>query len=329
MPSLQVSQPSPSLFRARVIRAGLGSCLIVGLLVGLVAPAARAQTECTTDNENLRGPRRFSEYCASHLVIAESRCETHELDADQLKQRLRRWRGMSSFNRWRLTKVEPAGCVVEGNVVTTLTLVPPVSWSHHRVPYRVQIELNLEAASGNPVGGALTNGTKKNKRLASGVRRLVLRAEAHEDVRRFIERFSPSIAAIEFANGAEKLQVTYFAAPKDEYPANWRPNLVYSEAVVNGVTAYNLPRMDSLPVRREMLRFIESVSSSHPHCRPIQIKAHFISLPTEDEPQAGRWQISSALAGSGCPDKFAKVVTHDLTVVDWTPAEPKPAKTEK
>ncbi|MBW1873015.1 MAG: hypothetical protein JRJ19_13170, partial [Deltaproteobacteria bacterium] len=162
-----------------------------------------------------------------------------------------------------------------------------------------------------------------------GVRRLVLRAEAHEDVRRFIERFSPTNAAIEFANGAEKLQVTYFATPKDEYPANWRPNLMYSEAVANGVAAYLLPRMDSLPVRREMLRFIESVSSGHPHCRPIRIKASFISAPTDDQPQAGRWQISSAMAGSGCPDRYSKAVTHDLTVVDWTPAEPKPAKPEK
>jgi hypothetical protein len=248
---------------------------------------------------------------SSPAVAEETSCEPHQLQPADLKQRLRRWRGLAAFNRWRLTEVQPAACLVDGEVATTLQLVPPAAWSHHRVPYQVQIRVRVNGETGVPLAVQENN----YKRLASGVRRLVLRAEAHDTVRRFIERFNPAQAWIVSTNGPEKLKVVYRSATCPGCPADKHPELVFSEAAKAGVVAYQLPRMDSLPVRRELLRFVEALSKEHTHCIPAWIAARWRALPpTEEEEQVGQWEIEALVTGRGCPASFARVVNEDLTV---------------
>jgi hypothetical protein len=246
-------------------------------------------------------------------------CERHQLKAGDVKQRLRRWYGLGAFNRWRLKEVSLNECVEAGSVGAELSLAPPDGWSLHRVPYRVRVRLRLDAASGS----ALRAPGQDYRQLASAVRRLVLRAEEHEDVRRFLERFPPDRAEVAWANGPERLRVNYrsLRAPETERAVE----LSYSEAAEEGVVAYRLPRMDSLPVRRELLHFVEVLSQRHPRCRPSWIEARWRS-PQPDAEGSGRWTIKMDLEGPGCPEFLRGEVTPEWTVTDLDVAMPGPAE---
>jgi hypothetical protein len=243
------------------------------------------------------------------FVKAEPECDGHELKADDVKQQLRRWPGLGSFNRWRLKEVSLDKCLTEGAVSARLTLAPPESWSPHRVPYRLQIQLRLDAASGSP----LESSGNEYKQLASAVRRLVLRAEEHEDVCRFLERFPPQSAQLVSANGPGRLQVTYRSPPAEdgEKPVE----LAFSEAAEEGVVAYQLPRIDSLPVRRELLHFAETLSQRHPRCRPTWIDARWEAGQPGEE-NSGMWKIKMNLTGAGCPGFLRGEVTPELSVTN-------------
>jgi hypothetical protein len=236
-------------------------------------------------------------------------CEGHQLQADGIKQRLRRWSGLGSFNRWRLKAVSLDKCIEDGTVNAALALAPPDSWSRYRVPYRLQVRLRLEVASGSPLPAS----GQEYKNLATGVRRLVLRAEEHEDVRRFLERFPPQTAEVESADGPGHLSVTYRSA---RVPENGRAaELAFSEASEEGVVAYRLPRMDSLPVRRELLHFVEALSQRHPRCRPGWIEARWRDGKPGEE-NLSRWEIQMDLQGTGCPKFLRGEVTPEWVVTN-------------
>jgi hypothetical protein len=246
-------------------------------------------------------------------------CDGHELKAEDIKQQLRRWPGLGSFNRWRLKDVSLDKCLREGAVSARLTLAPPDSWSRHRVPYRVWIYLRLDAAS----GAALKSSGNDYKKLVSAVRRLVLRAEEHEDVRRFLERFPPDAAEVVSANGPGRLQVTYRSEPVVD--GGKKVELAFSEAAEEGIVAYRLPRMDSLPVRRELLHFVETLSQRHPRCRPSWVEARFKPGKPEVE-DSGRWEIKMNLVGKGCPRFLRGQVTPEWSVTDLDVGMPDPPK---
>lgn len=246
-------------------------------------------------------------------------CDRHELKAEEVKQKLRRWSGLGAFNRWRLKEVSLDECVTEGAVGADLSLAPPDGWSHHRAPYRLRVCLRLDVASGSP----LRTSGQDYKRVATGVRRLVLRAEEHEDVRRFLERFPPDSAEVASANGPGRLQVTYRSAPVLD--SGRRVELSFSEASEEGVVAYHLPRMDSLPVRRELLHFVEVLSQRHPRCRPSWIEARWRDPQPEVEGSA-RWKIKMDLEGPGCPQFLRGEVTPELVVTNLDVGMPDSAK---
>jgi len=247
--------------------------------------------------------------CTAFADPPEEECDGHELKADDVKQKLRRWPGLGSFNRWRLKEVALEKCKNEGAVDARLTLAPPDSWSHNRVPYRVHIRLRLDAASGSPQQPS----GNEYKKLASAVRRLVLRAEEHEDVRRFLERFPPDSAEVVSANGPGRLQVIYLSGPDEASGKN--VELAFSEAAEEGVVAYRLPRIDSLPVRRELLHFAEALSQRHPRCRPTWVEARWKAGQPGEE-NSGRWKIMVNLAGAGCPGFLRGEVTPEWSVTN-------------
>jgi hypothetical protein len=261
----------------------------------------------------------------------EPECVPHQYKADEIKQKLRRWRGMAAFNRWRLIQAEPNPCIVDGTIDVLLVLAPPANWSKHRAPYRVSTKIKLDGSSGM----ALEGPEKGYKHLATGIRRLVQRAEAHEDVDRFLERYPPKQADITSANGTEKLKVTYLAAPGPGHSGKHTPSLVFSEAVEEGVAAYRLPRMDGLPTRRELLRFVEVMSGHHPRCLPTWIEARIENGKPKPQPELKpgpeavlelptRWNIQINLKGEGCPGFFHGAVTSDHSVEDIKVQIPEP-----
>jgi len=266
----------------------------------------------------LLGLPAFEVAQAQEEPAPEAECPEHGLDPAELKQRLRHYSGLAAFNRWKLAAVKPASCARDGNVSVELVLAPPKGWSHFRIPYRTTTRIEFDAVSKTP----LSIPNREFKKLVAGVHRLIVKAEAHEDVRSFIERFPPGESLISPTGGTNGLQVTYIAAG-NKFPSNRRPQLVFSESAEQGIVGYFLPRMDSLPVRRELLRFIESASENAWHCRPVWIHARFEpGSPAEDESvedEPGRWLIYSGLQGQGCPARFSKAVDEDLRVHDWVP----------
>jgi hypothetical protein len=169
--------------------------------------------------------------------------------------------------------------------------------------------LGLDITSGSP----LQVSGPDYKKLATGVRRLVLRAEEHEDVRRFLERFPPQSAEVASTNGPGRLRVTYRSAPAPE--AGRTAELSFSEAAAEGVVAYRLPRIDSLPVRRELLYFVEVLSQRHPRCRPSWVAARWRDPKPEVE-NSSRWEIQMDLLGTGCPKFLRAEVTPEWVVTN-------------
>jgi len=248
----------------------------------------------------------------------KTECQKNELDAAKVKESLRHWRGLAAFSHWHLAEVRTAECIVDGRVKATLVLAPPSGWSHFRVPYLVQASLDL-----NPEGKAFADQQRAGyATLAKGVRRLVLRAEANEDVRRFIERFPPDRAKIESVDGSEKLRVTFVYSPGKDGGRGHPVRLTFSEALDDGeIVAYDLPRIDSLPVRRELLSFAVELSARIPSCQPSWISARFESLQDTTEDHAGRWKITAAIAGNKCPEKFELALEHDPSNDSWMPLD--------
>ncbi len=81
------------------------------------------------------------------------------------------------------------------------------------------------------------------------------------------------------------------------------------------MVAYRLPRIDSLPVRRELLHFVEVLSQRHPRCRPSWIEARWKDGKPEVE-NSSRWEIQMNLKGTGCPKFLRGEVTPAWAVTN-------------
>jgi len=246
----------------------------------------------------------------------EAPCQTHHLEPTELKQRLRRWRGMSPFLRWRLIEVRPATCAVKGAVPVDLVLRPPAGWSAHKLAYRVNARMVLDQQSGQPMSP--TDTETLLAQTAAGARRLIRAAEQQEDFHRFIERYGPVRAEIGWDMAPPQLRMVLRSERCSRCPPTKLPELVLTERAKDLVVAYQLPRIDGLPARRELLRFVESISSQQSACRAIWIEAHWLAQPQGDEltEGVGSWMCSAVLSGEGCPRIYSKVVTDELEVLE-------------
>jgi hypothetical protein len=236
-------------------------------------------------------------------------CEPPSLEAEAVKDRLKRWDGLTAFSRWRIIQAKLGSCVRNELVLAHLQIAPPEKWSIHNLPYRVWLTIPVEADSGKPANKA----PAAWKDLALGVKRVVSRVERYEDLRRFIERFSVVSAAIDKTpeGGHYRVVLTGGVLPGQVQPRV--PTIIYDETAADRITAYRIPHMDSLPVRRELLRMVEVLSQHHPRCRPSWIDARRIQVPgPEAEPV--RWTFQMELQGAGCPAAYAAKLEPDGAV---------------
>ncbi len=266
--------------------------------------------------------RRFSFICLCLTTLVWGRlagaeadqdagqeCIEHGLDLADVKARIQRWPGLKAFARWKVRSSKLAPCNRDGAVLLHLQIAPPDKWSLHDLPYRVWLTIPLDGASGAPLHAA----PEAFGDLASGVKRMTARAERYEDVRRFIERFGVGRAEIDKTAEPGRYKVTYVAEAQPGQTGPRLPSITYDESAPDRITAYRIPRMDSLPVRREMLRMLEVLSSQHPHCRPRWIDAtrHQVAGP---EAQPIRWSFVFELEGASCPAHFAAKLEPDGAV---------------
>jgi hypothetical protein len=83
--------------------------------------------------------------------------------------------------------------------------------------------------------------------------------------------------------------------------------------------------MDSLPVRRELLHFVEILSQRHPRCRSSWVEARWTPGNPEVE-SSGRWEIKMNLVGKGCPRFLRGKVTPEWSVIDLDVGMPEAPK---
>jgi hypothetical protein len=248
-------------------------------------------------------------------------CQKVELDPGAVKERIKHWPGLAPFARWRILRIDLPDCAAAGMVELRLEVAPPDSWSVNRLPYRIWLTVPIDAASGAPGAPAPAAAWRE---LATGVKRISARVERYEDVQRFIERFGVSSAAIEVVDEKNHLRVTLVADPRAGELAERTPVIQYDESVPERISAYRIPQMDSLPVRRELLRMLEVLSQHHPACRPSWISAQRIATPgnpvaaapsaSSAPPEVVHWSFQLDLKGANCPDHFAAELKPDGVV---------------
>lgn len=236
-------------------------------------------------------------------------CDPHGLEPGPVKERIQRWSGLKPFSNWRIRATDLAACARDGVVLLHLQIAPPAKWSVHDLPYRVWLTIPLDGASGQPMEAP----PEAFASLAAGVKRMTARAERYEDVRRFIERFGVGRAEIDKTAETGCFRVTYVAEVQPGQKGPRVPSITYDESARDRITTYRIPRMDSLPVRREMLRMLEVLSSQHPQCRPCWIDANRHELPGP-EVQPIRWTFQLDLEGPGCPPTYAAKLEPDGVV---------------
>ncbi len=239
-------------------------------------------------------------------------CKPFELNMDEFHKRIRRFRELDVFDNWRLVRMQAERCTDHDPIYLELIFEPPSFWSSLRAPYRFSLGLMLDQPESKP-----KNLSKKHfQTVAKNVHRMILRIEADIDVQRFLERFSMHHIEIRSHGELPELRATFQAQPIAGSSTDKRPSLVYSDKSDDGgVVGYELPRMDSLPVRRELLRCMESVSLLYPNCKPTWIKAAL--KETQENPKDGvhptatgsnHWSFEIDLYGKQCPEQYHGVV---------------------
>ncbi len=225
----------------------------------------------------------------------------HGLDQEAVEQRVKRWSALEPFRRWRVVEAALADRVSDGVVRLTLLLAPPVDWSAHGLAYRTELVVCIDAASRAPVRPE----PRAWRARAAAIEELIGHVECYENVRRFIERFGAErarITPVVGAGGEPAYRVTFVGAAAAGQPDAPHPELTFDRAAADPVVAYHIPRMDSLPVRRELLRLVEGLSGRHPGCRPRWLSA--AQCPPAVEPEDGTavaWRFDFELVGPGCP----------------------------
>ncbi len=251
---------------------------------------------------------------------AEEECAEHGLQLVDCKEQLRRWSGMRSFARWRLLNLKLDACAREGKVGAEMTLAPPAAWSRQNLPARVKLRLFLRVDSGAPVGPAPADDWR---RYARGVKHALARVERNRVVRRFVARYRVLQADLEPEN-QRQMRLTLLADPGMGVSALRAPSLTWSEAAGGRVVAYRIGRMDGLPVRPELLRFVEVISTDHPHCTPTLIEAsRHVAMDEQPDPKDEKntkmvervfWKLQAELHGAGCPVSMAAQIEPNGTV---------------
>ncbi len=229
----------------------------------------------------------------------------HGLDQEAVEQRVKRWSALEPFRRWRVVEAELADRAGEGVVRLTLQLAPPADWSAHGLAYRTELVVFIDAAAGAPVRPE----PRAWRARAAGIEELIGYVERYEDVRRFIERFGVEQARITPAVATDDepvYRVAFVGAAAAGQPDALHPELTFDRSAADPVVAYRIPRMDSLPVRRELLRLVEELSGRHPGCRPRWLRAaqRRPAAEREDGDEVATevaWRFDFELVGSGCP----------------------------
>jgi hypothetical protein len=146
---------------------------------------------------------------------------------------------------------------------------------------------------------------------AKEARRLVEKAEKDINLHRFVERYSPVVGKIELQAESGNIVVAYQGRPSSADKSGKIPQLIYSHQAGGRIAGYQIPRIDGLPARRELLRFAEVLSQKHPNCRPTWITAEQVF---KDETTL--WKITAELKDKACPESFTLMITKDRMVVD-------------
>jgi hypothetical protein len=231
-------------------------------------------------------------------------CITHNLTTEKVKARLF-VRSLAAVAIWGIDAIEISPCLSDEGVATQVILSLPKGWSSLGVQYRMRLSLWLDPETSMP------NENKKNiinQNVATIIKKLLSVIERGETVRSFIERYQPVEAWITPDNGTDKLGFDFQSINAND--AN-SPKLLLQANVPGFVAGYRLPRIDGLPVRRELLRFAELVSMQQPGCSISDIKAQRQENPVDDKQKRTLWSIDARLHGKGCQKAIALTIDEN------------------
>jgi hypothetical protein len=241
---------------------------------------------------------------------ASETCSPHDLKADELKERLKRWNGLAPLKHWQLKSISLDPCIREGVVECTVTLEAPANWSKRNVVYQASVPVRVGEASGLP----LSIPSKLVQKVA-GASSWIKELEDHEDVVGFLERYTPVRGSLRVLDPGEFLQV-HFAGTFDSGRGQTEiAQLTCQENVLGRIVAYRVPRIDGLPVRREILRFVEVLSQRHPACFPSWVEGTLTSFSKRIEEDIF-WSMEVTLTGEKCPPCFSVLIGSNGELVE-------------
>ncbi len=267
-------------------------------------------------------------FCAGATAQPASDCSL-PWSRDEALQRLG-WLRPPAAAAWTMRSVELAGCDETSRRRVRLWLEPPQKWSRLGIAYRQPVERLLLAD-----GRAADTGAQVS---FQPLRRTDVESlEALLAVRRFAERYPP-VEAVVGSRCEGKLPVLLRGCLPGRKPGE-RPEL--GLLLANGhrdpVDSYQLPGIDALPGRRELLRFAESLSDHHPLCRAAWVRAQRMNDSGPAAPGNGQategangsngagrcrfplgdcleaaFGLEGRLVGPGCPERYSVTVDQQL-----------------
>ncbi len=250
-------------------------------------------------------------------------CAPHALEPAAVKESLRRWSGLGPFAQWRLVGVGLDACAREGRVEARLELAPPEKWSKRALPYRLRLDLGLDADAGSPARPA----PETWRAIPAELKRLIGELETDEDVGRFLARFRVVRVELRPAEGGGGWLAAVWTDPGPHQAVERGAAMTYRSGAPGGVASYQLPRMDAWPARRELLRFLEVLSLRHPGCRPTWLEARCepapppSAVPDATAASAPSWTLRAELLeasadGRACPSAFQAAIAPDGVVAE-------------
>ena len=219
-------------------------------------------------------------------------CSAQGVTAQQVREGWPKLVGGTPLEKWEVLDTQLGPCLPDGSVEGQLVLAPPVSWSPLQLNYRVRVVIALDAATGRVKKG-VEAGMRK---WIEAVRDHLQRAEQREELVRFLERYAPVFGELTVASGVLDPTLSFSGSREDKSDKKIpQLSLAFSSELRLEVVSYQLPRIDGLPVRRELLRFGELLSKTHPRCLATWVIAGW---------GGGRWDIQAELRGKSCPPVY-------------------------